>query len=517
MHRTRRTSALLATPLVVGLWSGQSFAQAPDEANRLKDSASSPLEARNADFYIMANGLATGRYEAFDAIVVDPDGNTYDPDAAINTQLRLGAEAGFNLHKAFKLKAVYEHDVYTGVASGGETDLEATGLPNDEQQPDDELRKAYGELTTPWARVTAGFQTSHWGLGLLSNDGAHGWTPGSAYFGDPRSGDRVLRYALGTGLPDDILPLKVFFAYDEVQDDDILVGDDEANQFVVAVKYDDQFGKGPNPTRLEMGAYAAFREQTAIDEQVTDVTAVDVFLRYRTRLDDVQIDTAFEGVYITGETEWAPTVNRQTHDVRQAGGLLRLNLSWGSFGVNTDMLYATGDQNFDDDQQNALKLDPNLEMGLILFRQMNAAATARAVTRASDPDLLGVPNEDLDRFPTRGSVSNTALVFPRFWWRVAKIELYGGPLVAFSEVQAADPRNTRLNGGDPQTALGGTPGVYLGTEFDLGIRYRTNIGFARMMFGLEGGYFAPGSAFTDATGGTPDPVMGGRFIGQIRL
>ena len=72
-----------------------------------------------------------------------------------------------------------------------------------------------------------------------------------------------------------------------------------------------------------------------------------------------------------------------------------------------DFIYASGDQNFDDHQQNAIKIDPNFESGLLLFRHVLAAQTARGPITAGDPNLVGSPSENLDRFPTRRSISNT--------------------------------------------------------------------------------------------------------------
>lgn len=518
-HHLARLGPCVSLALGV-IWGGQAAAETPSPVHSLVARGDAqPLRVGDDSFYVEVGGLAGTRYEAFDAMVVDQEGSEYAPDAALNSQLRLRAELGLSLHKAVQITGRYEHDLYSGI-SGGESDLEGVGLPSEGQGDEQQLRKAYIDALVPGARIIAGYTTSHWGLGLLSNDGAHGWTPGSAYFGDPRGGDRVLRFGLGTGLPDDIFPIKVFVAYDQVQGDDILIGDDEAEQVVVAIRYGTSEGRLPTT----IGAYAAFREQTAVDDQQTKVSAFDVFAQWGTEwavdgsASTLDLDLAFEGVFITGETEWAPSSLRQTHDVRQAGGLARVGLTWGNLGLRTDLLYASGDQNFDDDQQNALKLDPNLEMGLILFRQLTAATTARAVVRASDPDLIGVPSEDLDRYPTRGSVSNAALVFPRLWWRpLSGFEVYGGPLVAFADVDVADPRNSRLSGGEPTNALGGKPGGYLGTELDVGLRYTADLGFTALMLGAEGGWFVPGAAFTQAQGGTPDAILGGRLIAQIRL
>ena len=103
--------------------------------------------------------------------------------------------------------------------------------------------------------------------------------------------------------------------------------------------------------------------------------------------------------------------------------------------------------------------------------------------------------------------------FPRGWIRpVDGLEIYGGPLFAFSNVDLADARPTRLAGGDPRNAFGGDPGGYLGTELDVGIRYRALVQGSVLTVGVEGGIFQPGNAFADADGQTMQSVSGARAM-----
>ena len=70
-----------------------------------------------------------------------------------------------------------------------------------------------------------------------------------------------------------------------------------------------------------------------------------------------------------------------------------------------------------------------------------------------------------------------------------------------------DAFNSRVAGGMPRNSLGGSPGRYLGTEFDLGIQARLKPvrGMALTVTG-EGGYLVPGSAFSYENGDTMQPV-----------
>lgn len=448
------------------------------------------------------------------AVPVDPTGTEFDPDRALDVQLRVGAIVDTELSYApIVFKGEFEMDVLTGVVDGGASD---DGTFVDAPWTDDaetQLRKGYGRLSLgPFLTVGGGFMTSHWGLGLLANDGAHGWTPGSAYFGDPRGGDRVLRGFVASG-PWTNADLFFVVAYDVVQADDIMTDDgDEATQIVASVS------AGHNKART-VGAYVVRRNQIAADDQETNITAVDVYGRWTHKLSDrVRYTAELETALIAGTTELGPTTDFETHDVLQFGLAGRLGVDAGDFGMVLDTTWTTGDRNFDDDTQNAFKADPNFEQGLVAFRHVVAAQTARAPVRAADPDLVGLPNEDLDRLPSRGSVTNAVTFFPRAWVRPADgLEVYGGPLFMFAEVEPADARNSRLGGGTPRTALDGVPGDYLGTEFDLGLRYTTLFGGTELMLGLEGGVFQPGDAFNALDGTAQDASYGGRAMIRYRL
>jgi hypothetical protein len=82
----------------------------------------------------------------------------------------------------------------------------------------------------------------------------------------------------------------------------------------------------------------------------------------------------------------------------------------------------------------------------------------------------------------------------------------------------ADPLNSRLGGGQAKNAFGGNPGVYQGTEVDVGLRYTAIIFGSELTMALDAGVFIPGDALNDAGGNTViDPVYGARVTLQYRL
>ena len=452
---------------------------------------------------------AAGRLVNFGETTVDRYGTVFDHDVAIDTQFRVGLvyDSAARL-RPVNIRLEYEHDLFAGVVYGGAFNPGVGQfMPGAGGYKDHVLRKAFLRAAIgPYLSIGGGFTTSHWGLGLVANDGDHGWTPGSARFDDPRGGDRVLRAFLATG-PHTREGLVIFAAFDRVEGDDVLLPGDEAIQAVGGLRV----GTGKP---YEAGLYGVWRRQRARGGDVTEVGVVDVYARGRVNLPKRhRLDIAFEGAVIFGTTELAPSTRYPEHDVLQLGAALRIGYDAGLGGALLDILYASGDRNFDDRSQNAFRADINFPMGLVLFQHLIAAQTGRTPMTASDPGLVGVPNNDLDRIPTRGNVTNTVAIFPRGWIRpVDGLEIYAGVLIALSEVDYTDPFNSRLAGGDPRNPTNGDPGMYYGTELDVGIRYQALIHGTLLTVGLEGGALFPGSALNDATGATPGALLGGRFM-----
>ena len=438
------------------------------------------------------------------------------------------ARIGMHLNTGRALRIVnltldYEHDLYTGDV-GYVPGVEGIGLPGSQSNAH-QLRKAWARFAFDrYLHLAGGFTTSHWGMGMVANGGSDYWTPGSASFSDPRGADRVLRGSIATG-PYGDMGLIAAFNYDQVVDDDALLtaselspdnpslyASDTASQFSMALLLGYKQAAGG-------GVYVARRSQTDWRGGATNVWVIDATARVEHHIKSLGLLKAQgEIAFVTGTTTMAGSPMYPEHAVAQLGAAGRVSLDTGTFGGVLDAVYASGDQNIDDGNQNGFRMDPNFNMGMLLYRQVLSAQTGRGVIEASDPNLVGYPANAIERFATRGSITNTIAFFPRAFWRpMTGVEIYGGPLLAFNAANNIDPLNTKLAGGSARNALNASPGRFLGYELDLGVRYQTLIGATELTVGAEFGVLQPGSALNNDHGNPMRTVYGGRGMVQYRL
>ena len=453
-------------------------------------------------------GALDGTAEQLDPVPVDTAETTFSTGPLLWSQLKVGGEMKLVLHAGLPLiiTAGAEGYGFTGQLAGG-PNLEGVELPASEAEVLF-MRKAYATMSVgPFLTLGGGLMGFQWGLGLLANSGDVGWEPGSARFSNPTLGDTNLRLMAATGPHLEDVGLTIFVFRDQVYEDAGLRPRDEATQWGGGFRF-------AHKELLHGGMFIVQRHQEADSGASLDVKAIDLTGGVTVAEGEGwSLKTEVEAAFVTGETDLAPSFDHRTHDVRQIGAAWRTSLSAGSVGGVLDVIYASGDQNLSDGEQNGFKADRNFEEGLLLYRHLLAAQTGYGATTASDPLLIGVPPEDLDRFPSGGSLTNTVAFFPRAWWRPLKqLELYGGPLFAFSEVPLVDPLNTNFGGGEARNALNGAPGSFLGTELDVGVRGQVSWSPLKLSAGLERGLLLPGTAFDDDNGEAMAPLFGSRAM-----
>ena len=389
-------------------------------------------------------------------------------------------------------------------------------------------RWLYLHAMTPIGLVLAGQMGSHWGTGLLSNDGDH-----PRLFGDVRGGSISERVLFATRPGGEHHPLAVIVAGELVFKDaqaDLRDGD-HAWQGLLAVVYGDETNQA--------GVYGAIRRQSR------EETSTSEFTPYSENL-DVQVFDVFGkfaapipggGGYVFGEVEAAAiygstnyvrtpesAILGEDEKVRSWGGAATLGAArvahdegerWGDLVASVEWGYATGDADPNDGIQRRFNFDPNHQIGLLLFNHVLAWSTARSAVNASDPTLLNRGTPGLQFYPSNGSVFGATYVYPTVVVRPHPwLDLKAAMLVANTTADVVDPYEFGVNGVVRNHRGGDAKRHDLGLELDAGAEARVALGYdLTLQVGAEGGILFPGHAFDDAYGnGLARPWMAqGRF------
>lgn len=440
---------------------------------------------------------------------LDAEGTRLTP-TPIESRLRLAPELRF---RSFGL--ISEFDVVTGALYGTPNgSLVGARVPFPALKPA-ELRQLYFEYRWDWGGTRIGLQTNHFGLGMLANAGAKDSEPGE--FGHQHFGSLALRALL---LSRPFMPLgggwvavEPVAAFDLVVRDssvDLINDGDRALQGILGVRLNVD-------ERNVLGLFAIYRSSRPLNsitgERSIDVLVFDASAQWRFF---ETLDLGAEIAGITGTTTQTRSPENPVIDVRQFGAVFKGAYKVGRFGFNLDWGLASGDSNPYDNQLTSFRFDRDYKVGLILFDQVIGWQSARSAWRAADANLVGVAPEGVSLLPTGGAVTGAWYLFPRARVRLASlVDVYGGPLFAFTTAPLTDPFNTRvLAGGVPVNYLAGPGSGLLGTELDLGasIKHRFDFGLTVTAV-LEGGLLLPGPALSDAAG-KPMSTIG---LGRLRL
>jgi len=385
-------------------------------------------------------------------------------------------------------------------------------------------RQLYLQYLTPLGLVRVGHQTSHWGMGLLANDGDH-----KTLFGDYRRGSVVERMLFATRPGGKDSALLVVLAGDVVFQDptaDLLDGD-RALQAIGAVRYEQP--------HWNIGAYGVLRHQerdgqssgpfTPYTESLT-VGVGDIAGSFNAPIPTTQsyLFGEMEATIIAGDTTYLRTIDQTAGDAKEKvlsfGGAAKLGVvstataddgrRFGRLVVAAEYGYASGDADPYDGTTRRFTFDQNHNVGLVLFDQVMAWKTARAATLAQDPNIVNRPNPGLDLLPSEGAIfgasylNPTAVVRPLHW-----IDLKGGVVIAQSTADVVSPYRAGALGDYTNYEGGDEHNHDLGVELDAGFDLRVPVTNALVVTGgAEGGVLFPGKAFADAMGnGYPNQYM----------
>jgi hypothetical protein len=431
------------------------------------------------------------------------------------------------------VQIVGQIDLVTGLVLGDQAhDVSADQTPRDSYNGFSNVqpRWLYADLTTKVGVFRVGQQPSHWGMGILANDGDH-----PSLFGDYRYGDIAERVLFATKPLGKQSPLIVVVAGDLVFRDSTatLTNGDQAFQGVLAALYD----KGQN----QIGVYGVYRDQRRDQPSTTfssytdkiQVGVLDASGKFAAPVvpdSNTFVFGAFEAATIIGVTNEVRTnaqaSNGSTTDVRSYGGAASIGLVHRAFACNCDgdekkkehdepmtfgdlvgeveLGYASGDADPYDGTEHRFTFHPDHKVGLVLFDEVMRFQTARAATAAQDPLLANSnrPPPGIDLLPSNGGVfgaqyiNPTMLVRPKKW-----LDLKAGMVIAQSTADVVDPLRIATQGAYVNYR-GGDPHRHdLGEEVDLGVEARVPLEYKlTLQLGAQGGVLFPGGALADAMG-----------------
>jgi hypothetical protein len=422
----------------------------------------------------------------------------------------------FQYQKAFKV--VGEIDIPRGMIVGDTTDqVGAATDPLDEERWYDVFpRQLYMQYLTPIGLLRIGHQTSHWGMGILANDGDH-----PTLFGDVKRGAIVERLLFATRPGGADHPLAVALGGDFVFEDsraDALDNEDRALQAIAAVRWD--------TPGFELGVYGVFRHQERDAESVDALTpfteeltvgVADIAGKFNYPIagNDAYLFGEFEFAFIAGTTNFVRNIvltrEGEEEEIRSFGGAGRLGIvkegfcsdeRYGELVVTMEYGYASGDADPYDGVTKRFTFVEQHNVGLVLFDHVLAWKTARAATVAGDPGVVARPAPGLDFLPSQGGVfgasyfNPTFVVRPRHW-----LDLKGGVVIAQATADFVDPFHAGALGDYANYDGGDERNTDLGVELDAGADARIPISdWVKLQLGIEGGLLFPGGAFDDAVG-----------------
>lgn len=402
--------------------------------------------------------------------VIDPDGRTPGWGPSLDHRFRFGLDAVETVREGrTQLRLGFEADVLTGQVAGatwGLSDLDerrrhVLGLAEPGSVA---LRRLEGGIRTGAGDLQVGATMSHWGLGLVANDGAH-----DPWFGRVDFGDRVARVRFATAPLGADVPLFVIVAGDRVLADEFArtsQGDD-AYQGLLSVLWRTEAG--------EAGLYSARRVQTDADGYGLQVWVLDATASVRREVQGGDLRLAFEAATLLGSTDVLRTAqSAEGVAVRNGGAVGMVEWLGERHGLLGKVAWASGDRTPDDDVYTAFRFDRDHNVGMVLFDEVQGATELAAIEQGQDPDRGAVSQPGLPNLATEGAFQSAFALQPAGVWAPLNfLELRAGAVFAWATGPISQPVQAALNGGAPTNPIGEpSDGRYLGTELDWAIGTR---------------------------------------------
>ena len=444
---------------------------------------------------------------------VDAEGTTMGQGPVLDTRVRLGWSRTFE-----PTLLTLEGDAFTGQFLGDTWDIPGDVDARHRERlgvaTADSFRARKISMTRMLGSVQTqmGLTTSHWGLGMVANDGAH-----DPWFGRTDFGDRVLRIRGTTRPVASKETLYLTAAIDRVVEDDMAKMRDgqAAWQGIVSLLNVDGDER--------VGGYMVYRYQYEIeDDRLTKAGLVDLTADQSFALsDDWKLRIAAEAAGILGWTNRATTYNATdgvgvlSHGATALVGLepregehLALTLRSG---------YASADGDPDDTRSRDFTFDRDFDVGAILFDELMGGVEAATHVLLSDPENAGQAPDGVDATVTEGAFRRAVFLQPILeLGPTSWLGLRGGLLLAWATGPVSQPFYTYRAGGTPTNHHDQpSEGSLLGTEFDwaitLGDQAVSDGPFVPALL-VQGGHLYPGSPIA----GGPNRIDLYTLTGRLR-
>jgi len=397
---------------------------------------------------------------------VDNEGSMVGQCRVLDQRLRAAAELQM---PSWKMET--EWDLFSGQLVGDTWDIPDRADERHRERlsvvhPDSfRARKAKMSGRVGPVLLEGGITTSHWGLGMVANDGAH-----DPHFGRADFGDRVLRLRVVTmPLAQKDVPLYLVVAGDRVIADDMArwSEDQAAYQGITSLLW-------RHPEGHQAGIYGVYRLQNEADgERQTRAKMVDVFVETFGGLGSTDWDwlAGMEAAGIAGTTDRSLSYNeREALRIRSAGTTGYI----GARGLDDNLSlllrggWASGDGNSDDDTVNDFSFDRDFDVGMVMYPEFWGAIEAGTHALLSDPEHGGQAPDGVDAVTTEGAFRRASFVQPVIDYQVHEwVNLRTGMVWSWATAPIAHPFISYRNGGIATNHLGEeTEGYELGSEFD---------------------------------------------------
>jgi hypothetical protein len=412
-------------------------------------------ETANSSFY--TNGSLRLNATSYPGFVVDFEGRTLEAGMVADSRLR--GNVGW---KQSDILFEIGGDLFQGQFAGTPWNIAADehryrpdqiGILDRE---DFVLRSAQVKKKIGVFGFQSGVTTSHWGLGLVSNDGNH-----DKNFSRTDYGDRVYRTSV-YGMPvDNII---IMLGGDWVLEDDIggFTDGQDAYQGLGSVQL---ISSDKNDA---MGLLAVYRHQTK-DERVLKGTFIDFYAKTLQHMGPMELYAATEIAYLHGDHgQVANRNNPEGLKVRSYGGVgeLEMRHRHGIVGLNAG--FASGDANSSDDVYSAFSFDRDYNAGSVLFDFHQAAREVAEYDLLTDPEHSGTPPDGIEFAVTEGTIRQAMFLQPSLTiTKLKSVDIAVGSVFAWSTTPIRAPFVSYRNGGADLNHLGqATDGYKLGTELN---------------------------------------------------